>query len=478
MEKVELKQLKVADLVRAPWEPRGEEEFALDNPAMVELVESVRVFGVTQSLAVWERGKDEPMLVIAGCRRLEAAKAAELRSVPAIVYSGITEARAREITRTENEIRRGIDPLRDAEQIEAMLSKGLNQKEIASHFAVSEATICRRTKLLGLIPEVRDLVAGNNRITTEALEQIALYPEETQRECLGAIKRAAGRTDATVKWSELKWSFDQQTKDLDGAKFNTDACRACPFRTGAQPDLWHDIPADGKLGSCVKCECYAQKMREYLAGLVTDEVGKGVKLVDADAAGFDQYDLQNRKEFSTRKSKKCPVAWWFWEAYSDKLVVLWGPSLEDFQEVMKAEEEAAAAEEAKKANESEAEKAARAERDAELKRIAEEREALRRAVDEAAEIVADHVSGMKDDKLAKAVKSGVVGSSFKGAAVGLLTEIVVGWFRDYSTDNADSIRLLDAFPAFAKAVKVKPAELKAYHAAVKALAKFDAEHED
>ena len=59
-----------------------------------------------------------------------------------------------------------------------------------------------------------------------------------------------------------------------------------------------------------------------------------------------------------------------------------------------------------------------------------------------------------------------------------LVEINCVNIRDYSTDNADSIRLLDAFPAFAKAVKVKPAELKAYHAAVKALAKFDAEHED
>lgn len=476
MEKVELKTLKVADLEHAPWNPRSAEELAWDNPAMVELIESVKAGGINQSLAVWDRGKGEPLLVIAGNRRLEAARACGLRSVPALVYVGITEGRAHEITRAENEMRRGIDPLRDAELIGRMLKLGVSQKTVAAHFAMSEAMVCRRVKLLGLIDEVRDVAAAGHNIATDALEQIALYPEETQRECLAEIKRAVSRcrNGSMVRWGDLKYDFDRQTRSLDGAKFDTSCCKACALRTGAQADLWGEVPEDGKLGSCLKPECYERHLREYLAGRVAAEVGAGVQTVDAEAEDFHEYQLNCRDEFAQRKSKRTPVAWWFWHQYSDKPTIYWGPTLEDFRAILAAEEAEEEAEAEKERNISAEERAKREAEDAERKRIAAERAALCDAVQHTVKAVLHPLPSYGErDKFRNLAKKHVVGKAFKGAAADLMAEIVTDWFYDYASDDEDELRVLIAFPALAKAFKVKPAEVKAYQVAAKALADFD-----
>ena len=475
MEKVELKTLKVADLEHAPWNPRSAEELAWDNPAMVELIESVKAGGINQSLAVWDRGKGEPLLVIAGNRRLEAARACDLRSVPALVYIGISEGRAHEITRAENEMRRGIDPLRDAELIGRMLKLGVSQKTVAAHFAMSEAMVCRRVKLLGLIDEVREVVASKHNIATDALELIAAYPSETQQACFSDIKRLAS-TNSTVNRRDIKRIFIHQTRSLDGAKFDTSVCLKCPERDGAWPDLFDDKIPDGKLGSCLKCECYERHLREYLAGLVAADVGSGVQLVDAEAEGFYQYQISNRTEFGPRKSKRTPVAWWFWDSYSDKLTIFWGPSLEEYRAALEAEDAEREAAAEKERNISDEERAKREAEAAERKRLTEERSALRDALGHTVDAILVHIPEKSAGKFQKLVKAHVVGKAFKGAAAAILAEIVDDWFYDCAQDDEDSLRVLLAFPALLKALKVKPAELKAYHVAAKALADFDAKN--
>ena len=469
---IELKALKVGALEHAPWNPRSEEELAWDNPDMVELIGSVRAMGITQTLAVWDRGSDG-MLVIAGNRRLEAAKAANLDQVPAIVYSGISEAEAHEITRTENEIRRGVDPLRDAVLIGSMMDKGLNQKTIAAHFAMSEAMVCRRVKLLGLIDEVRQVVNSTHNIATDALEQIALYPEETQRECLSAIKRASTR-EGLVTWSALKYDFDRQTRDLDGAKFDTKCCLKCPSRTGAQPDLWDNMPEKGKLGSCIKCDCYERHLREYLAGLVREKIGAKVEMVDACAEDFDYYDLSERDEFSERKSKKCAVAWWFWNSYAQELKVLWGPTLDAYREILKAEEEAEAAEAEAMAKEDAEKKAKREAEEAERLKLNKEIGKLRDEEDDAYGVVSGRIEGMDEKKVVEALKKNVC-KAFKKDLAGIIAQALYNWMS-YDSEPSDVVSLLEGVPALSKALKVTPKELKAFRDAEKVYSKFKKDH--
>ena len=466
---ITLKMLKVSGLERAPWNPRSEEELAWDNEKMAELIASVKASGVTQSVAVWDRG-DEGMLVIAGNRRLEASKAANLDLIPAIVYTGIGEAEAHEITRTENEIRSNIDPLRDAVLIGEMLEKGLNQKTIAAHFAMSEAMVCRRVKLLGLVDEIRQVVNSSKNFATDALEKIALYPAETQRECLDEIKYAGSR-NGIITWSSLKYAFTRKMRDLDEAKFDTSCCLKCPARTGAQPDLWDEMPNDGKLGSCTKHKCYERHLRDYFAGLVREKIGNGVEIVDGNAEGYDLYQVKNRPEFSERKSKKFAVAWWFLHYYSHEMQILWGPTLESFREIEKAEEEAEAAEAEARAKESAEEKAKREAEKAARERIQKESNSLRDAEYAAYNAITDHFESFGDKKVEDNLKK-VVCKQLKKKTASIVANVMCEWATGFDSESGDVVTILEEYPALAKALEVTTKELKAYRDAEKVYAKF------
>ena len=290
-------RLRVESLVHADWNPRTPEELAWDHPEMVPLIDSVRNVGVIQPIAVWvddaalEGKSGVTGVVIAGNRRLEAAKAAGLEEIPALMFSETSEAQARMVTRVENEVRLGVDPMKDASLIGSMLGLGYSQKEIAAHFGVSEAKICRRRKLLDLIPKIREQAeSAECNITIDALEQIAAYPPDIQQRCTSDVLQRAKQSSTPVRWFDISHVFARETCDLDNAKFDCAACKECPKRTGAQPDLWGDMGDDGKLGKCLDKVCYKRKAHDREIEKLRNKVGKRVELIDGAANGIaDRY---------------------------------------------------------------------------------------------------------------------------------------------------------------------------------------------
>ena len=478
MNKVQ-KMMAVDGLIHAPWNPRTEAELDAGHPEMIKLIASVRELGVIQPVAVWDDA--DPKMVIAGNRRLAAAVAVGVKEIPAMVFTGITEAQAREITRVENEVRIGIDPLKDSELIGSMISLGYDQKEIAAHFGVSEATICRRAKLIGLLPEIREIAEKSGNFATHCLEQIALYPVAIQRECLSDVSRNSKRKGVTVHWDDLRYCFNREAMDLNEAKFNTKPCMKCVNRTGSQPDLWDDIEAGDKLGRCLDAKCFNCMMRKRNEQLAKDAAGKkAAVLICADDDPHRIY-LNNLPEwcadmFGDKPTNRRKVAWWSWEEYSDKITIKFGPTIEEWQnrdlERRAAEDEA----KAKRENESEEDKAKREAAEAEAKRIDDKRSELSRAYDDAVEPIADLVSVVcSSNKMVGILKSKVIGKAFKGNVADVIANIIADRLF-YEEDEKDFIPILEAFPAFAKEVKVKPDMLKKFRAAKKAIADFDKAH--
>lgn len=474
MEKIQLKYVDVKLLNHAPWNPRSEEELSPEDPSMADLIASIKNGGINQSLSVMET-EDGSMIVIAGNRRLAAARAVGLVRVPAIVRSGISISRAQEITREENEIRKGINPIRDAQLIDDMITGGLSQKEIAAHFCMSEAGVCRRRKLINLVDEVREIAGPGGRITTDALEQIALYPAETQKDLADTIKRHVVRSKGSrVCWSELKYEFDLKTKNLDEAKFDTSACVKCPLRTGAQPDLWSEMPKDGSLGSCLDCKCYNDKFREMIKSRVQDQVGAGVELVDGEKdADVDRYEAENNnKLFSKRKSKKCPVAWWFYDRWCDKIEIVWGPKLAEYTAWLATVEAERAAEAERERNLSEEEKAEREEAEAERNRIIEERRIICDRVESARKVIEDKVN-VDEDSFSKTFRKRVIEPAFKGRKADLIAKSVSEWLFECECDFAEFVL---EFPEIVSAYKITEKEVAEFHAARKMMEKFDKAH--
>ena len=480
MEK-ELKRLKLDTLSPAAWNPRSEAELAEDNPAMKELVASVRAVGVIQPIDVWIDDGLALGIVLAGNRRVKAATLAGLKEVPAMVFKGITEAQAHEITRIENEVRSNVDPMRDAALIGEMLALGFNQKEIAARFGVSEARICRRRKLLDLCPKIREHAdSENSNITIDALEHIAVYPLEIQEASAGDILKRAKQSAIALRWRDISWMISQQTKDLQIARFDTKGCESCTNRTGAMPDLFGEIKSN-TLGKCLGVDCFYRKTKEYAVAKFRKKYG-AKEMVDAVENGIkDDYIARHDSAFGEKKAKARPVLWyWINNSYCEP-TALFGPTVADWKKLCKSRDEKLKKAKAKLEAE---EKAAKERNDANNK-LLDERAELNKALNNALDAVvgkvwktvnyrggvADNSSGIKIiENALKCVKDTAQRSA--------IANLLVSCFdTDIGLDD-EMIAFCGAFPDFAKKCGMKNAEFVAITQARAALEKFYKEHSD
>lgn len=475
MEK-ELKRLKLDGIAPAAWNPRTEAELAEDHPAMKELVASVKAVGVIQPIDVWTDDGMALGIVLAGSRRVKAASLAGLKEIPAMVFKGITEAQAREITRIENEVRRGVDPMNDASLIGEMLGLGFTQKEIAARFGVSEAQICRRRKLLDLCPKIRERAeSADGNITIDALEHIAVYPPEIQEACARDILNRAKQSAIALRWRDISWMISQRTKDLQIARFNTKECESCTNRTGAMPDLFGETKSN-TLGQCLGVDCFYRKTKEYAVAKFRKKYG-AVEMVDAVENGIkDDYTARHDSAFGEKKAKARPVLWyWINNSYCEP-TAFFGPTVADWKKLCKSRDEKLKKAKAK----AEAEEKAAKERNDANNKLLDERAELYKALEHALYAVTEKAwkTANSNDKSAdvkvieNALRLCIRDTAQRSAIANLL---VTCFDEDIGLDN-EVVAFCGAFPDFAKKCGIKNDEFVAITQARAALDKFYKEH--
>lgn len=474
MEK-ELKRLKLDGIAPAAWNPRTEAELAEDHPAMKELVASVKAVGVIQPIDVWTDDGMALGIVLAGSRRVKAASLAGLKEIPAMVFKGITEAQAREITRIENEVRRGVDPMKDASLIGEMLGLGFTQKEIAARFGVSEAQICRRRKLLDLCPKLRERAeSADGNITIDALEHIAVYPPEIQEACARDILDRAKQSAIALRWRDISWMISQRTKDLQIARFNTKGCESCANRTGAMPDLFGEMKSN-TLGQCLGVDCFYRKTKEYAVAKFRKKYG-AVEMVDAVENGIkDDYIARHDSAFGEKKAKARPVLWyWINNSYCES-TALFGPTVADWKKLCKSRD--AKLKKAKAKAEAD-EKAAKERNDANNKLLDERGElykALNNAIDAVVEKAWKTVDGNDKSADVKVIENALkcVKDTAQRSAI---ANLLVSCFGAEIGLDDEVVAFCGAFPDFAKKCGIRNEEFVAITQARAALEKFYKEH--
>ena len=118
------------------------------------LAESIRLHGVLQPLLVTPLGGEEYEL-IAGERRLQAARLAGLTTVPAIVRQ-VSEQQRLELALIENLQRADLNPLEAAEGYRQLAEDfGLSHESIAGRVGKSRAAVTNTLRLLKLAPATR-----------------------------------------------------------------------------------------------------------------------------------------------------------------------------------------------------------------------------------------------------------------------------------------------------------------------------------
>lgn len=127
-----------------PQQPRR----SFDETALRELADSISAYGILQPLTVRDRGGVYEL--VAGERRLRAARIAGLREVPCLIAE-VGEEDAALLALIENLQRRDLDYMEEAAAIARLIRRyGLSQQQAAEKLGKSQPTIANKLRLLRL----------------------------------------------------------------------------------------------------------------------------------------------------------------------------------------------------------------------------------------------------------------------------------------------------------------------------------------
>lgn len=172
-----------------PFQPRR----AFDEAALADLRESIAKHGVLQPIVV-RRG---PLgyEVIAGERRLRAAKALGMATIPAVVREADDFA-MQTLALVENLQREDLNALEKAKALKAMMvGQNLTHEEVAARIGKDRTTITNFVRLLELPEEVKVLLEAGG-LTAGQARAILQAPTEAKRL---AIARLAVERDLSVR---------------------------------------------------------------------------------------------------------------------------------------------------------------------------------------------------------------------------------------------------------------------------------------
>jgi ParB family chromosome partitioning protein len=144
-------QIAVDMILRNPRQPRSQ----FDSKDMDELAASIRENGIIQPLIVTPAGEGSKYTLIAGERRLEAARQVGLRTVPAILRQA-GDRELLELALIENVQRSELNPLEEAEAYRQLTEDfGLSHEEIALKVGKSRPAVSNTLRLLQLSDKVK-----------------------------------------------------------------------------------------------------------------------------------------------------------------------------------------------------------------------------------------------------------------------------------------------------------------------------------
>lgn len=149
---------------------------SFSSEELEQLSTSIRRNGVIQPLTVRKMG--DAFELIAGERRLRAAKAANLRSVPCIVMEADEQSSA-VISLLENIQRSQLNFLEEAKAMQTLAKYyGMKQEDIASSLGMSQANVSNLLRILRLTPEALIMLAENSMTQRHARALLKLEPQE------------------------------------------------------------------------------------------------------------------------------------------------------------------------------------------------------------------------------------------------------------------------------------------------------------
>ncbi|MCA1726797.1 MAG: ParB/RepB/Spo0J family partition protein [Actinobacteria bacterium] len=193
-----LLEVPVHAIAPNPRQPRE----VFQDEALASLARSIQEVGVLQPVVV--RKRDDGYELVAGERRLRAARMAGLATIPAVVRE-TDEAESLREALIENIHREDLGPLELAAAFQELLEDlGVSQETLAERLGFSRAHIANTIRLLALPGEVQRMLMEGNLTAGHARALLAL-PDPEAQSALGLRAAAEGLNVRQVE--ELVRSF-------------------------------------------------------------------------------------------------------------------------------------------------------------------------------------------------------------------------------------------------------------------------------
>lgn len=181
--------LPVGSVAPNPRQPRTR----FDDDALEALAASIRQVGVLQPIVVGPAGSDGQHPLVAGERRLRAARMAGLDEIPAVIRS-TDEVSSLAEALIENVQREDLDPLEEAAAYTSLMEDfAMTHEAVAERVGKSRSAITNTVRLLGLPAAIQALLTDGSLSAGAARAFLSVDDEAT------AV--ALARKAATEGWS-------------------------------------------------------------------------------------------------------------------------------------------------------------------------------------------------------------------------------------------------------------------------------------
>jgi len=176
-------EIPINEILPNPHQPRTD----MNQDELQDLAVSIREHGIIQPLIISPGNKENEFYLIAGERRLRAAKIVGLKQVPAILRNA-TDQEQLELALIENVQRTDLSPLETAEAYRQLSDDfNLSHEEISKKVGKSRVTITNSIRLLKLPDSVRNALASGIISEGHARALLALTSTQAQLAVLETI---------------------------------------------------------------------------------------------------------------------------------------------------------------------------------------------------------------------------------------------------------------------------------------------------
>jgi ParB family chromosome partitioning protein len=190
-----------------------------NEEAIEELGQSIKTYGIIQPLSVRRMGENKYELV-AGERRLRAAKKIGLEKVPVIIID-ITDKDSAAIALLENLQREDLNYIEEAEAYFNLIKDHCyTQEQLAEIIGKKQSTIANKIRILKLDSEFRQILLENKLTERHARALLKLPTKELQSKVLKVIVSKGlnvKRTEEFIEKELLKICSSPQV-DVPGKK--------------------------------------------------------------------------------------------------------------------------------------------------------------------------------------------------------------------------------------------------------------------